>query len=88
MDYAATPYEVINLGNNHTVSLMEMIRALEEVLGTKARLEFLPAQPGDVHRTWADVEKAGRLLSFMPKTQFKAGLQYFAEWLTKHASQA
>lgn len=81
MDYTATPYEVINLGNNHTVSLMEMVHALEEVLGVKAKLEFLPPQPGDVPQTWADVGKAKRLLRFNPSTSFGEGLRRFADWL-------
>lgn len=80
MDYTATHYEVINLGNNHTVSLMEMVQALEETLG-KAELEFLPPQPGDVPQTWADVEKARRLLSYNPNTMFGQGLAEFAQWV-------
>jgi len=81
MDYTATPYEVINLGNNRTVRLMEMIRALEETLGIKAQLEFLPPQLGDVPQTWADVEKAKQLLSYNPNTVFGQGLKEFAQWL-------
>lgn len=81
MDYQETQYEIINLGNNKTVSLLEMIRALEEVLGVKARLEFLPPQPGDVPQTWADVEKASNLLNFCPSTPFGEGFRSFAEWL-------
>lgn len=81
MDYTATPYEVINLGNNRTVSLMEMIRALEETLGIKAELEFLPPQLGDVPQTWADVEKGKNLLGYVPDTGFSVGLREFAKWL-------
>ncbi|MGI6605107.1 MAG: NAD-dependent epimerase/dehydratase family protein [bacterium] len=83
MDYTATPYEVINLGNNHTVSLMEMIRALEETLGIKAELEFLPPQLGDVPQTWADVEKAGRLLDYKPVTCLESGLIKFWKWMNE-----
>lgn len=86
MDYTATPYEVINLGNNQTVGLLEMVRTLEEALGMRARLEFLPAQSGDVPLTWADVEKAERLLGFRPRTPFREGIKRFAEWVTVHAS--
>src|SRR5688572_9415527 len=57
MDYDATSYEVVNLGNNRTVSLAEMVQALEDVLGVKATLERLPEQPGDVPQTWANVAK-------------------------------
>ncbi|MBE0449008.1 MAG: GDP-mannose 4,6-dehydratase [Actinobacteria bacterium] len=81
MGYRSTHYEVINLGNNQTVGLMEMVQALEEVLGEKARLEFLPMQPGDVSRTYADVSKAKSLLGYEPSTDFKTGLKYFVEWL-------
>ncbi|TDA64563.1 MAG: NAD-dependent epimerase/dehydratase family protein [Clostridia bacterium] len=81
MDYTATPYEVINLGNNHTVSLMEMIQSLEEALGVKAKLDFFPPQPGDVPQTWADVEKAKQLLSYNLNTVFGQGLKEFAQWL-------
>jgi len=81
MDYTATLYEVINLGNNQTVSLLEMVRTLEEALGVKAHLEFLPAQPGDVPQTWADMEKAERLLGFKPKTGFEEGVKEFEKWV-------
>ncbi len=85
MDYTITPYEVINLGNHKTVGLSEMVRALEEALGVRARLEFLPEQPGDVPQTWADVEKAGGLLDFRPWTPFHEGLKRFVEWVSVHA---
>lgn len=83
MDYTATLYEVINLGNNHTVSLMEMVQALEEVLGVEAKLEFLPPQPGDVPQTWADVEKAGRLLDYKPMIYLESGLAKFWKWMNE-----
>jgi UDP-glucuronate 4-epimerase len=79
--YAATNYEVINLGNNHTVGLSELIGYLEGALGKKARLEYLPEQAGDVRQTWADVAKAKALLDYWPKTKFHQGLEKFAEWL-------
>jgi UDP-glucuronate 4-epimerase len=81
MDYTATMYEVVNLGNNRTVSLMEMVRQLEEALGVKARLKFMPEQPGDVPQTWADLQKAGKILQYMPQTTFQDGLNQFVRWL-------
>lgn len=82
MEYEATQYEVINLGNNSTVSLSEMVQALEDVLGVRAQLERLPEQPGDVPQTWADVQKAERLLGYRPNTDFSEGLENFARWLS------
>jgi len=81
VDYDASDYELINLGNNHAVSLVELVRALERVLGTTARIEWLPDQPGDVPQTWADVSKAERLLGYAPATPLDDGLRAVAEWL-------
>src|SRR5690606_3819566 len=81
MDYEATQYEVVNLGNNQTVSLSEMVRALERILGVKARIERLPEQPGDVPQTWADVSKAEQLFGYRPSIELAEGLITFYQWL-------
>jgi UDP-glucuronate 4-epimerase len=81
MDSRQTLHEVINLGNHHPVSVLEMVRKLEEVLGIKAKLKFLPVPPGDVPHTWADVEKARRLLRYKPSAPFEEGLVNFVRWL-------
>lgn len=81
IDYEASAYEVINLGNNETVSLSEMIAAVEVAVGRKACLERLPEQPGDVPQTWASVDKARRLLGYRPTTHLADGLKVFAAWL-------
>lgn len=81
--YTATSYEVINLGNNHTISLLEMIRGLEDTLGVRASLNWLPPQPGDAPQTWASVEKARRLLGYEPRTSYEVGVRRFVEWLQR-----
>lgn len=85
MVYHATPYEVINLGNDQTVSLRQMIAGLEHALGVTARLEQLPEQPGDVPQTWASVEKARRLLGYAPSTSYPEGVRHFIEWQSQQA---
>ena len=88
MDYEATPYEVVNLGNNRTVSLFEMVRALEKTLGVEAKLEQLPTQPGDVPQTWADVSKAKKLFAYQPGRELSSGLEKkkFWTWLGSAAN--
>jgi len=83
MEYTASDYEVINLGNTRTVTLHEMIAGLERALGVTARIELHPEQPGDVPRTWADVEKARALLGYEPATPYAEGVQKFADWLLR-----
>ena len=83
MDYRLTPYEVINLGNNRTVSLRELIAGLEEALETPAAIESLPDQPGDVPQTWANIEKARRLLGYDPRMPLREGLKRFVAWMSR-----
>ena len=85
MAYEASRFEVINLGNDQTVSLREMIAGLENALGLSARIEQLPEQPGDVPQTWASVEKARRLLGYAPSTSYPDGVRRFIEWQSHQA---
>ncbi len=83
MDWTAGPgqYDVFNLGESRTISLDEMIEALERALGVKAQIERLPPQPGDVRRTCADISRARAVLGYNPATSFDAGLSAFVRWL-------
>jgi len=76
-------FELVNLGNDRTVSLSEMIRVLAETLEVDPVVKRLPLQPGDVMRTWADVSRAARVLGYEPTTGFTAGIQNFVSWLRR-----
>jgi len=78
--YDRSQFEVINLGNNHTVTLIEMIREIEEAMGVRATIDWQPEQPGDVPQTWASVTKARDLLGYEPRTPFKEGIRRFVDW--------
>jgi UDP-glucuronate 4-epimerase len=73
-------YEIINLGNNAPVELMEYIRVLEGELGITAEKKMLPMQEGDVKETFADISKARKLLGYEPKTQVAEGVKNFVAW--------
>lgn len=76
-------YEIVNLGNNKPVSLIELIAEIEAIVGKKALLEYKPVQPGDATRTFADITKATNLLGYTPSTSLKEGLAFFNEWIQK-----
>ena len=80
LHYDQTNYEVINLGNDQTVTLSEMIVTIEEVLGKKAIIDRQPEQLGDVPQTWADISHAKSLLNYEPKTTFSDGVARFYKW--------
>jgi UDP-glucuronate 4-epimerase len=88
MEYDGSWYETINLGNDHAVSLSDLVPSLEAVLGIRATLHHLPDQPGDVPQTWANIDKARTLLGYRPQTRLQEGLRRFADWLEHSAAES
>lgn len=80
IDYQATKYEVINLGESRTVELRELIALIEKELNARAEIDRQPPQPGDVPQTFADISRARRLLNYHPQTQIETGIKRFIEW--------
>jgi UDP-glucuronate 4-epimerase len=80
IDYDASLYEVINLGESRTVELRELIGLIEKEMGRDAVIDRRPLQPGDVPQTFADISKAERLLGYHPQTPIEEGIRRFVEW--------
>ena len=80
IEYDKSDYEVFNLGESRTVELRELISLLERELDTHAIIDRQPLQPGDVPQTFADIQKARRLLGYNPQTQIEEGIHKFVEW--------
>jgi UDP-glucuronate 4-epimerase len=72
--------EIVNLGESRTTRLDALVGLISHALGREARLEPLPAQPGDVRRTCADVRKAASLLGYRPATTVEEGIPRFVRW--------
>jgi UDP-glucuronate 4-epimerase len=81
IDYDKSRYEIFNLGESRTVELNYLIELLEDSLGKRANVEYLPMQPGDVPQTLADITKAGRYLNYQPETQIEVGIKKFVQWI-------
>ena len=74
------PWRVYNIGNNSPVELMDYIAALEKVLVTKADMDMLPLQPGDVPDTYADVTDLVEQFHYKPATPVDIGVANFVTW--------
>jgi UDP-glucuronate 4-epimerase len=74
------PYEIINLGNNRPVEVVEFIRILEELTGKAAVTEMVGPRPGDLTVTCADITAAQDKLGFQPRTSVRKGLERFVTW--------
>jgi UDP-glucuronate 4-epimerase len=77
---SSAPYRLYNIGNNSPVELMHFIACLEKALGREAKKNFLPMQPGDVPRTYADVDDLVADIGFRPATPIEEGLARFVAW--------
>ena len=76
----STPYAIYNIGNGNPVKLMSFVETLENAIGKKAIKEFLPMQPGDVYKTFADVSHLKEKFEYAPSTLLKDGIAEFIQW--------
>lgn len=77
---AKPPHGIYNLGNHRSEKLTDFISVIEASLGKKASYRFEPMQPGDVERTYADIEASRRDLGFEPRVPISEGIPKFVDW--------
>ena len=73
-------YEVINLGSDTPVVLIDAVRLVEELVGKKAEIIHTARHPADVQATWAEISKARRLLDWQPQSTFQEGVGALVRW--------
>ena len=78
---APDPFLLVNIGSEHPVMTADLITELERALGVEATRRLLPAQPGDVPATFADVSRARERLGWSPGMPFSEGIARFCAWL-------
>lgn len=81
-------YEIINLGSDTPVVLMDALHTLERLVGKTAQYDFRPMHRADVPATWADIGKAERLLGWRPQVSTEAGIARLADWYSENATWA
>ncbi|MFB9266618.1 NAD-dependent epimerase [Bradyrhizobium erythrophlei] len=77
---SAAPYRLYNLGNSHPVELLYVIECIETAVGRKALKNMLPLQPGDVPRTFANIDALVDDIGFRPRTPIEEGIRRFVDW--------
>lgn len=77
-------YKIYNIGNNKPEKLMYFIETLEKCIGKSAIKNFLPMQPGDVPRTYADITDLINDFDFKPNTSIQEGLEKFIKWYKEY----
>ena len=81
-------YEVINLGGHEVITINNLVKLIEDVVGKQAVVEHGPANPADMLTNWADVTKAGQLLGWEPQYDMRAGVEKLVQWYNAERSWA
>lgn len=79
-------YHIYNLGDSRVVSLMQLLNLIEQNLGKRAKIKYLPAQPGDVRITYADIHKATEDLGYRPLVPIEQGIAAFVKWFLENGN--
>lgn len=82
---AVAPFRLLNIGGGRPVELMDFIASLERAMGTKAKLNMLPMQPGDVIATQADTSLLQALVGELPDTSLDEGIDTFVAWFKTYS---
>jgi UDP-glucuronate 4-epimerase len=77
-------HRIYNIGNSSPMLLLDMIGILEGLLGRKARIDFMPAPPGDVPATYADISAIESDFGFRPTVSLEEGLRRFVDWFRRY----
>jgi UDP-glucuronate 4-epimerase len=86
----SAPYKLYNIGNNRPENLMYFVETLERCLMDEgmidrpAEKDYLPMQPGDVYRTYADIDDLYKDFGFRPDTALEDGLRRFVKWYKEY----
>jgi UDP-glucuronate 4-epimerase len=82
----APDFRIYNLGGSRTTTLKQLVDMLSAALGKQPVIEWKPEQPGDMHRTLADVTLSGRELGYAPKVPIDEGIKRFVDWFKAASS--
>ena len=77
-------YDIVNLGESHTISTLDLIKLIEKGLGQKAKLQLMDSQQGDVDTTFADISHAQTHYGYGPQFPIEKGINLFIEWFKHH----
>ncbi|MHA1343900.1 MAG: SDR family NAD(P)-dependent oxidoreductase [Promethearchaeota archaeon] len=79
-------FQIFNLGNSKTIPLSYLVSLIEGNLNKKAKIRFLPEQPGDPSITFADISKSKRMLNYNPQVKIEEGIKRFVKWYKNEKS--
>lgn len=79
-----TGYALYNIGNNKPAHLLEFISTIEKYTGKTAKKELFPMQPGDVYKTYADIDALSSAVGYKPITDIDEGIKQYVNWFKEY----
>jgi UDP-glucuronate 4-epimerase len=73
-------YEILNLGGHEVITINNLIKLVEDVVGKKAVVQYGPPDLADMRSNWADVSKAGELFGWKPQVSLREGITRLVKW--------
>ncbi|QSR89462.1 NAD-dependent epimerase/dehydratase family protein [Methylacidiphilum caldifontis] len=77
---STAPFRIHNVGNRQPEDIITLVKLIENYLGKKAHIKFLPMPPGDVECTYADTTTLEKEIGYSPKTSLEEGIRRFVQW--------
>lgn len=81
---SSAPYQILNIGGQHKIKLIDYVKCIESIIGKEATKEFLPMQPGDVYQTYADSSALEKIIDFVPQVTLEKGLRNTVDWFKNY----
>ena len=81
-------YEIINLGGHQSISINDLIKKFETIIGKQANVKHYPENPADMSASWADTQKASSLLGWKPEVSLDEGIRNLVDWYKQEYSWA
>ncbi|QSQ25814.1 NAD-dependent epimerase/dehydratase family protein [Pyxidicoccus parkwayensis] len=81
------PYRLLNVGRGEPVAMRDFLALLERHVGTRAKVNLLPAQPGELDATWADTSALERETDFRARVPVEEGVARLVAWDLEHSGR-
>ena len=82
--FSSAPYRIYNIGNNTPINLMDFVETIESITKKKIKKKMMGMQPGDIYKTFADIDDIKDQFGFNPKVDIKSGLTKFNKWYKEY----
>ena len=75
--------QVFNVGTESGVKIIDVVRAIERILGRNLQIEDLGERAGDVPANYASYRKINRVVGWQPRVDLEEGLRRTIEYFSR-----